>query len=285
MKIFKSPLATARKVISSGFSAIFSSVQITTPSYLANRAIVGDGTITNENANKITSIASNGKIKVIGLSARLPLRTGLLPIIPSDLSEVKAGVSASSSVNTFGAELNSGTTSSTGYAHRRSAPSNQNCITVGKAAGIIGWGTSTVEIVGKWVIPSPFDSGAVARLYYGRTTGYPTGDTAHATSPQSIELRYSAANGLQLICATASTTTTATSSIAVSLNVGFSWRIIVSGGIALLYVNDVLAATNSGAPNGDGGATANAFSIGVENAGTVSASSVLKTGIHLIEIY
>jgi len=247
--------------------------------------VTQDTSITTANANKLLAVDSDGKIKAAGFSSRLSLRTGLVPIIPSDLSDVKTGTSASSSVNTFGVELNSGTTSTTGYAHRRVAPSNQNCVTVGKAAGIIGWGTSTVEIAGKWVIPSPFDSGAVARLYYGRTTSYPTGDTAHATTPQSIELRYSAANGLQLVCATASTTTTATSSISVSLNVGFSWRIVVSGGIALLYVNDVLAATNSGAPNGDGGATANAFSVGVENVGTVSASSVLKTGIHLMEIY
>jgi hypothetical protein len=247
--------------------------------------IKSDGSVSNLNANKLLCVNGDGSIKAIGFSSRVPLRSGFIPIITSDMSQIVSGTSAATTVRSFGVEFNAGTTSTTGYAIRNVVPSNQNALSIGVSAGVIRWSVDTVEIVNRWNVNSNFDAGCTARFHYGRTNTYPTGASI-AASVNSIELRYTLASGLQLICVNNSgTITTATSTFTPTANITFEWRIIVSGGVALLYVNGSLVATNNGGPNADGAASANLLSFGLENTGTVSANSALKTSTIMMEIY
>jgi hypothetical protein len=206
-------------------------------------------------------------------------------IDPSAMFELKNGAASSTSANACGVELNAGTDSSTGYAVRRITPSNSWVASVGKAAGVIAWGSNTVEITGKIVMQTNFSSGSTMRVTYGRTSSYSTGAAAHATMPQTVELRFNSSTGLQLIATTASVTTSATSSFTPTIGEAFEFRIISVGGVVTLYCNGSLTATNNGGPNADSGTSSGCLTFGVENTGTVAVNSSARCSPFQIEIY
>jgi hypothetical protein len=209
-------------------------------------------------------------------------RTGNIQL--SNLTETKAGTASTTVTTPVGYALQSGTTSTTGYAGRRSAPSNNVPYFEGLAAGIIPWASRTIEGEVLLIMETGWDAGAVFRLHIGRTNAFPTGATAHASHPQSFEIRYSLASALVVVGATAAATTSVTSSFTPTLGTAFRLGWKVSGGTILIYVNGTLVATNTGGPTANSSSTANAFHMGVEN-GTVSVSSEAKTSIPVLDIY
>ncbi len=209
-------------------------------------------------------------------------RTGNIQL--SNLTETKAGTASATVTTPVGYSLQSGTTSTTGYAARRAAPSNNVPYFEGLSAGVIPWASRTIEGEVLLIMETGWDAGAVFRLHVGRTNAFPTGATAHASHPQSFEIRYSLASALVVVGARAASTTAVTSSFTPTLGTSFRLRWVVSGGTILIYVNGNLVATNTGGPNVNSSSTANVFHIGVEN-GTVSASSEVKSSIPVLDIY
>jgi hypothetical protein len=181
--------------------------------------------------------------------------------------------------------LVSGTTSTTGFAGRRAAPSNNGVFFEGKSAGVIPWATKTVEGEVLLVFVSGWDTGSVFRLHIGRTNAQSTGNTAHASHPDSFEIRYEPSTALKVIGATGSATTSVTSSFTPTLGTAFRLRWKVSGGTIIVWVNGTQVATNAGGPTTDSGVTANVFYMGVENSGTVTTGSEVKTSIPVLDIY
>ncbi len=196
----------------------------------------------------------------------------------SSLNAATSGTGAATQGNTQGVECNSPTTA-VGYATRRLFTSNQSPRAIGVAAGVIPWAARKVVFGGLFLLQSPWQSNCTARIYYGRTSGYPNGDISVASSPQSIEVRWAGSGALTLHCARSSgSVTSVTSTFTPTLDQTFDLRVENVAGVATMFVNGNLVATNNGGPDANGSATANVFGAVAENVATVSASSALKAG-------
>jgi hypothetical protein len=260
-----------------GFGGSFS----TSGAYAATLTLTGTTNVTLPTSGMLATTAE-GTSTTPGLN-RQWLRSGTIQL--ANLTEVKSGTSSSTSATPVSFNLVSGTTSTTGFGGRRAAPSNNGVFFEGKSAGVIPWAAQTIEGEVLLLFTSSWDTGSVFRLHVGRTNAQSTGDTAHASHPNSFEIRYEPSTALKVIGATASATTSVTSSFTPTLGTAFRLRWKASGGTILVWVNGTLVATNAGGPTADSGVTANVFYMGVENSGTVTTGSEAKTSIPVLDIY
>jgi hypothetical protein len=232
--------------------------------------VAASGNVGVKTASPSTDFEVNGNAKVSLIEQTRP--TCFFVGDHSSLGAATSGAGASTQGNTQGIELNSPTTV-VGYATRRIVISNQCPRASGSSNGVIPWAAKRIIFGGIFIFQSTWDSNCTARIYYGRTTGYPTGDTHWSSSPQSVEVRWTGTGAMTLHCATAAVNTSVTSTFTPTTNVAFDLRVEAVGGTVTMFVNGLQVAQTTGGPNADGSSVANVLGVVAENIVTALASS------------